>query len=202
VQRCCCCGLSIRQHTSAYVSIRQHTSAYVSIRQHTPAYVRTLLKEEEEMEEGVVQAGKLRQHTSSYASIRQHTSAYVSIPRGEGASGRGGRGGGGGRGGAGWKRGFNHIVGPGDQEPAYVSMRQHASAYVSIRQRTSAYVSIRHSYLWASRSTADDTDELGIRYRSVLTIRRSTGIRYGGVGHTLRRSSDETKESGIRYGAV
>jgi hypothetical protein len=26
-------GISIRQHTSAYVSIRQHTSAYVSIRQ-------------------------------------------------------------------------------------------------------------------------------------------------------------------------
>jgi hypothetical protein len=54
-------GVSIRQHTSAYVSIRQHTSACVSIRQDTSGYVR------------------IRQDTSGYVRIRQDTSGYVSI---------------------------------------------------------------------------------------------------------------------------
>jgi hypothetical protein len=64
---------------------------------------------------------------------------------------------------------------------------------------------MRHPYLWASRSTENDMDESGIRCGRVWTIRRSTGIyiRYGGVGHTLRRSRAYVKEeSGIRYGGV
>ena len=37
-------GVSICQHTSAYVSIRQHTSAYVSVRQRKSAYATLIMR--------------------------------------------------------------------------------------------------------------------------------------------------------------